>query len=141
MDNNAVKGSVIIKASAPAIWEVLTHPDKVVLYTGSRIHTDWTVDSPITWEGEMHGKKFQNKGKVLENIENRLLRFTYWSGMGGDQDLPENYSEITYTLDQMEEGVIELGYSRVEIATSMEQQIFEQFLPSMLEEIKKLAEK
>ncbi len=140
MENNSVQGSIIINATPAKLWDVLTNPDKIVLYTGSMTQTDWAKDSPITWSGEMHGTKFQNKGQVLENIPGSHLRYTYWSGMGGDADLPENYSEITYTLKPMGADQVELSYARIKIPTDLETQIFQGHLPSMLAEIKKLAE-
>jgi uncharacterized protein YndB with AHSA1/START domain len=140
MESYSVKGSIKILAPLAKIWDVLTDPDKIILYTGSKTETDWQPGSQIVWFGEMQGLKYQNKGKVLENKPNRLLKFTYWSGIGGDADLPENHSEILYTLNPMDDHSTELSYSRIKIPTSVEKQIFEQHLPFMLEEIKKLAE-
>lgn len=140
MDKNSVSGSVIINAAPSKVWDILTDPGKIVLYTGSATQTDWNVDSPITWSGEMHGTKYENRGKVLENLPYSLLRYTYWSGMGGDADLPENYSEITYILKQANDNTVELTYSRVKIPTEIETQIFQGHIRSMLEEIKDLAE-
>lgn len=137
---NTVNGNIIINAKSSKIWDILTNPDKIKLYTGSTTKSDWQVGSAITWSGEMHGVKFENKGKVLENKPNQLLRYTYWSGMGGDTDLPENYSEITYTLKQIDDNSIELTYSRIKIATEIETQIFQGHIQSMLSEIKKLSE-
>jgi uncharacterized protein YndB with AHSA1/START domain len=140
MENNAIKASITINASVSEIWDVLTNPEKIVLYLGSQIKTDWKAGSLITWKGEMHGTTFQNKGKVLENKLNKVLRFSYWSGMGGDADLPENYSEITYGLNTLSDHSTELVYTRIKIPTALEKQIFNAHLPSMLGEIKKLAE-
>lgn len=140
MENLSVTGSIQINTNLSKIWEVLTNPDKIILYTGSSTTTDWKKGSPITWSGEMQGMSYLNKGNVLENIPNQLLRFTYWSGMGGDPDLPENYSEITYTLTPTNDNSTELTYSRIKIPTALEQQIFAGHLQFMLEEIKKLAE-
>jgi uncharacterized protein YndB with AHSA1/START domain len=140
MDNNVVYGSIKINAALSKIWDTLTNPARIALYTGSAIHTDWKKSSPITWSGEMHGTKYQNKGKVLENTPNKLLRFTYWSGMGGDSDLAENYSEITYTLSQVGDNIAELTYSRIKIPTVLEKQIFDGHIQSMLEEIKRISE-
>ncbi|MGL5888864.1 MAG: SRPBCC family protein [Bacteroidia bacterium] len=140
MNNNTVKGSIKINASSTNIWDVLINPAKIVLYTGSLMQTDWKVGSPITWSGDMHGTKYINKGQVLEVIPEKLLRYTYWSGMGGDQDLPENYSEISYTLNLTDDENILLEYTRINIATEIETQIFEQHIDSMLSEIKKLSE-
>jgi hypothetical protein len=88
----------------------------------------------------MHGTKYQNKGTIKEVKISQLLKFTYWSGMGGDADSPENYSEITYTLNQLDSGTIELSYSRINIATEIETQIFQEHIQSMLEEIKNISE-
>lgn len=140
MDKNSVSGSVKINATPSKVWDILTNPNKIVLYTGSTTQTDWNVGSPITWSGEMHGAKYENKGKVLENNPNNLLRYTYWSGMGGDSDLPENYSEISYNLKQADDNYLELIYSRIKIATEIETQIFQGHIPSMLGEIKRLSE-
>jgi uncharacterized protein YndB with AHSA1/START domain len=140
MENNSVKGSIKINAPLSKIWDTLVDPGKIMLYTGSAIHTDWKKGSTITWSGEMHGTKYQNKGTVLENTPNTLLRFTYWSGMGGDADLPENYSEITYTLKPVDNNFGELTYTRIKIPTVLEKQIFDGHLQSMLEEIKRISE-
>jgi uncharacterized protein YndB with AHSA1/START domain len=140
MDNNSIQGSITINATPSKLWDVLTNPEKIVLYTGSMAQTDWSQGSPITWSGEMHGTKFQNKGQVLENMAGSQLRYTYWSGMGGDADLPENYSEITWALDPLGADQVELTYARIRIPTNLETQIFQEHLSSMLAEIKKLAE-
>jgi uncharacterized protein YndB with AHSA1/START domain len=138
--NNSVNGSIKINAPLSKIWDTLINPEKIVLYTGSTTRTDWKKGSPVTWSGEMNGAKYQNKGIVLENTPNRLLRFTYWSGMGGDADLPENYSEITYALNPIDDNIVELTYSRIKIPTVLEKQIFDGHIQSMLEEIKRLSE-
>ncbi len=140
MNENSIKESIIIDSTPSKIWSVLTAPEQILLYTGSNTVTDWTVGSPITWEGEMHGSNYVNKGKVLDHIPYNLLRFTFWTGVGGDPDMPENYSEITYTLDAVDEDSVEFTYSRINIPTEMEKQLFEEKLPTMLAEIKSLSE-
>jgi uncharacterized protein YndB with AHSA1/START domain len=139
MTQNSVTGGIIINAQAEKIWEVLTNPDKIVLYTGSNTITNWQIGSSISWKGEMHGTAFENKGKILEVDQNKVLKYTYWSGIGGDADLPENYSEITFNLNSVNNG-IGLTYTRTNIPTEIETQIFQGHIQSMLEEIKKLAE-
>jgi uncharacterized protein YndB with AHSA1/START domain len=140
MTQHSVTGSIIIDASAANIWDTLTNPEKIVLYTGSNTSSNWQPGSSITWKGEMHGMPFENKGEVLEIKSNQLLKYTYWSGMGGDADLPENYSEITYFLTPVENNTVELKYTRVNIPTEIETQIFQGHIQLMLEEIKKLSE-
>jgi uncharacterized protein YndB with AHSA1/START domain len=140
MTQHSVTGSIIINAPTETIWEALTNPDKIVLYTGSKTSTDWHKGSSISWKGEMHGVPFENKGEILEVKSNQFLKYTYWSGMGGDTDLPENYSEITYSLSPIDNNNIELKYTRINIPTEIETQIFQGHIQSMLEEIKKLSE-
>ncbi len=139
MDKHTVTGKIIIRATPAEVWEALTRPDKIVQYTGSVTETIWSEGSPITWSGEMHGAPYCNKGRVLEVRPYNLLRYTYWSGMGGDADSPENYSEIRYTLDPSEDGV-ELSYTREHIPTELEAQIFAAHIDSMLDAIRKVAE-
>lgn len=140
MQENSVQGSVIINADIQTIWEVLTNPDKIALYTGARVQSDWGVGSPVTWSGELFGTTYENNGRILENLPHQQLTFTYWSGLGGDMDLPENYSTVSYTLRQMDDASIELTYHRINIPTEMETQIFRENLASILGNIKKLAE-
>lgn len=140
MQDNSVQGSVIINADIQTIWEVLTNPDKIALYTGARTQTDWGIGSPVTWSGELFGTTYENKGRILENLPHQQLTFTYWSGLGGDMDLPENYSTVSYILNLVDDSSVELTYQRTNIATEIETQIFTENLASMLENIKKLAE-
>ena len=140
MDNMSIKSQITINATPAKVWNVLTDPEKILQYIGSQTITDWVAGSPITWEGEMQGMKFQNKGTVLENIFNERHKFTYWSGMGGDVDEPGNYSEITYSLKPLNDRQTEFKYFREKIPTLIEKQIFEGHLQSMLEEIKRLSE-
>ena len=140
MENNSIRDSIVINAAPAVVWDVLVNPEKIKLYVGSATKTDWAVGSTISWDGEMQGMTYNNKGQILENVPNERLRYTFWSGMGGDIDLPENYSEITFELKPIGDGSVELVYSRQKIPTEVEKQVFEQNLPSMLQEIKKLAE-
>lgn len=140
MANYSIKSSVIINASPSRIWETLTDPDKIVLYTGSRTTTDWGIFSTITWEGEISGNRYVNKGMVLDKIPNKFLKFSFWTGMGGDPDVPENYSEVTYEMDILNEYSTELNYIREKIPTEIEKQVFESHLPGMLAEIKRITE-
>lgn len=140
MENRAINANISIYATPATVWDVLTNPAKIIRYLGSHTSSDWVVGSPITWEGEMQGMKYLNKGKVLESSPNELLKFTYWSGMGGDPDEEQNYSVISYKLLDQGDGRTELTYHREKIPTEMEQMVFEAQLPAMLQEIKKIAE-
>ena len=91
--------SITIDAPASAVWEALTNPKIIKQYFfETDAHSDWSVGSPLTFEGEWEGKLYQDKGTILANKTNKLLRYSYWSSMSGIDDKPENYVTVTYEL-------------------------------------------
>ena len=66
---------------------------------GAEVNTDWQPGSPITWQGEYEGKKYTDKGEILEIDPGRLLKVTHYSPLSGQDDVPENYHTLTYELD------------------------------------------
>ncbi|HEY3559580.1 MAG TPA: SRPBCC family protein [Kribbella sp.] len=88
-----------IAASPARVWEVLTSSEALSeLWFGAEVRTDWQVGSQITWSGEWEGKPYQDKGEILAVEPNRLLKFTHFSPLTGQPDVPENYHTLTYTL-------------------------------------------
>jgi len=67
---------------------------------GSRVETDWEVGHPITWNGEWEGKPYQDKGQVLAYDEPERLSVTHFSPLTGQDDVPENYHTLTWTLTE-----------------------------------------
>lgn len=102
MKNNITgKASVDINASVTSVWDALTKPEQIKNYFfGTDAHTTWEPGSPITFTGEWQGKKYEDKGKVLEVEKNKKVKYTYWSEMSGIEDKPENYVVITYALSE-----------------------------------------
>lgn len=138
--NLKISESIVINADNDKIWEVLTNPDKIKIYLGiPETITDWKVGSPVIWRGEFGGRKFEDKGRILENIPGRLLKFEYWSSFGGYEDKPENYSIITYTLDRINDSSTRYTYTREKIPTQAEYEMFRGHLPMVLQGIKELA--
>ena len=73
-----------IHAPAGKVWRALTDPDEIQKYMfGSRVETDWKPGSRITWKGEYEGKKFEDKGEVLEVVPERRLKVTHFSPLSG----------------------------------------------------------
>ena len=88
-----------IDAPAARVWDVLTSPEQLKkLWFGAEVETDWEVGSPITWSGDWEGRPYQDKGKILEVQPERLLKLTHFSPLTGQDDVPENYHTLTYTL-------------------------------------------
>jgi len=140
--NLTTERSVLINADTASIWDVLTNPDKIKLYSfNSKAKTDWKAGSLITFSREWQGKKYVDNGEIFEVVPEQLLKFNYWSSQEGYADIPENYSVITYRLEKENEENIKLTYRREHIPIEFEQKNQERFLPGMLENIKRLAEK
>ena len=91
--------SITINAPASKVWEALTQPDLIKQYLfGTEVTTDWQVGSPITYKGIWEGKPYEDKGKILQMEEGKLLVSTFWSALSGKPDVSENYQTIRYEL-------------------------------------------
>jgi len=135
-----IKGSININSNADKVWKVLTDPALIKQYIGSDTTSNWNKDSEITWEGEHGGTKYHDKGRVLENDHEKLLKYTYWSSATGTASSEENDAVITWSLENTMDGLTTLTYTRENIPTLEERAMLEEHLPSMLDEIKRLAE-
>ena len=101
MTGRVVTAEAAIDAPRSKVWRALTDPDQIEKYMfGSRVETDWKPGSPITWKGEYEGKKFEDKGEILEVVEERRLKLTHFSPLGGEEDAPENYHTLVYELTE-----------------------------------------
>jgi uncharacterized protein YndB with AHSA1/START domain len=88
-----------IDAPRSKVWRALTDPDEIEKYMfGSRVETDWKPGSRITWKGEYEGKKYEDKGEILEVEQERRLKVTHFSSLSGQDDAPENYHTLVYEL-------------------------------------------
>ncbi|HUX36349.1 MAG TPA: SRPBCC domain-containing protein [Rectinemataceae bacterium] len=95
------KASVMIKADAERVWRALTDPALIKRYLfGTEVDCDWKVGSPISYRGTWEGRAYEDKGRIVELIPRKRLDSTYWSSMSGKADLPENYSLVSYTLEE-----------------------------------------
>ena len=94
-----------IDATPERVWSALTEPEQISQYMfGSRVETTWEVGSPITWDGEMEGRPYQDKGEVLTYDEPNVLSVTHYSPTMGQPDEPENYHTLVYTLTATDSG-------------------------------------
>jgi uncharacterized protein YndB with AHSA1/START domain len=99
--NIIAKAAITIEATASRVWEALTTPEMIKQYFfGVAPESDWEVGSPLIWKGEWEGKEFVDKGEILQSNPPRLFQYTYLSSYSGLDDLPENYSNITYELSE-----------------------------------------
>jgi uncharacterized protein YndB with AHSA1/START domain len=90
-----------IRAPRSKVWRALTDPDQIREYMfGSVVETDWRPGSRITWKGEYEGKKYEDRGEILEVDPEHRLKLTHFSPMSGDEDAPENYHTLVYELEE-----------------------------------------
>lgn len=98
--NLVATSTITIDAPADHVWTVITDPAAVKEFMfGADLETDWTEGSPIAWRGEWEGKPYEDKGEILEVDPGRKLVHTHFSPLGGEQDKPENYHTLTWTLE------------------------------------------
>jgi len=142
MDKSLVALSNIkIQSTAEKVWSMLTDPEKIKAYLfGTQIQTDWKIGSPIVFQGEYNGQIYKDKGNVIENKENELLKYDYWSRFSGLEDIPQNYSLITYKLEKVNDKTVNFTWHQQGFSSEKGKCHTEQGLETMLEQIKRLAE-
>jgi uncharacterized protein YndB with AHSA1/START domain len=135
------KQSIIINAPAGRVWGALTNPELIKEYFfGTKAQSDWKVGSPITFEGEWNGERYEDKGTILENVPNKRLKYNYWSSRSGSEDKPENYVEITYELKE-KDMVTELTVTQDNIPDENMREHSEENWLKVMEGLKSLLEK
>lgn len=115
MANISLKTTLNIKAPAAKVWKALTDAEIVKKYFfGTDQRSDWKTGGDIIWTGEWEGKTYQDHGKILEITPGTYVKYSYWSSMGGTEDKPENYQNVSYTLTE-NDGVttFELGQDNI----------------------------
>lgn len=105
MTGHVAHAKVTVDATPQQAWKALTDPDMIRRWmVGTEVSTDWQVGSPITWRGELAGRPYEDKGEVREADEPRRLSMTHYSPLMGQQDRPENYHTVSYTLEGKDDG-------------------------------------
>jgi uncharacterized protein YndB with AHSA1/START domain len=100
MSGKVATANVDIEATPDRVWAALTDPAQIKQYMmGSEVETDWRVGSPITWTGEFEGRKYEDRGTILEFEPDRRLAMTHSSPLSGAEDKPENHHTVVYELE------------------------------------------
>lgn len=95
------KSSVTIHVDAAKVWKALTNPELIKQYLyGTEAISDWKEGSSIIYKGVWQRKSYEDKGVIKKIEPKKLLVTTYWSALSGLPDSPENYSTVTYALDE-----------------------------------------
>jgi uncharacterized protein YndB with AHSA1/START domain len=141
MTGHIAQAEVIVDASTRADRDALTEPERVRSWmAGTTLTTDWQVGSPITWQGEMQGKPYEDKGEVLEVEEGHRLSMTHYSPLMGQEDRPESYHTVTYTLTPTRDGRTTLALEQDGNDSQEQADQFSQSWQGMLESLKATVE-
>ena len=133
--------TISIEASADRVWSVLTDPGAVKEFMfGTDVETDWTVGGPIVWRGIWDGKAYEDRGSVLQFEPGRRLVVTHFSPLSGQEDAPENYHTLTWTLED-QSGSTELTLSQDNNASAEEAEHSKGMWDSLVESVKAIAER
>jgi uncharacterized protein YndB with AHSA1/START domain len=97
-----VKSSITINAPALKVWDALVNPEQTKKYMfGCETVSDWQTGSPLLWKGSYEGKEMIFvKGIVLEILPPVFLKYTVIDPNAAMEDIPENYLNVTYNLEE-----------------------------------------
>jgi len=97
--DHVAHATTTITAPADKVWDALTNPATIKQYMlGAAVASTWKVGDAITWKGEMKGKPYEDKGRILRSERNKLIEYSHFSPMSGEPDVPENYHVVTVKL-------------------------------------------
>ncbi len=138
--NLVARQSIVIDAPSTKVWKALTDPEAIRQYLfGTEAVSDWEVGSQITYTGVWQGRSYEDKGTVVNVGPGRLLETTYWSGLSGLPDTPENRKKVTYEL-LSEDRQTTVTVTQDNNATDKEKSHSEQNWKIVLEGLKRLLE-
>jgi uncharacterized protein YndB with AHSA1/START domain len=93
------QATTTIDAPVAKVWDALTNPEVIKQYMfGTHVVSEWKEGSPIVWQGEWQGRKYEDKGVILKLVPERMLRYSHFSPLTGQPDTPENYHTVTVEL-------------------------------------------
>ena len=103
--NLIAKSSVQINTTIDEAWKALVNPEIVEKYMlGSQQLSDWQKGSSIIWKKDFNGRKFVDKGEILEITPPKSLKYTHYSPASGNPDAPENYQTVSVALKENAKG-------------------------------------
>lgn len=102
MEKLFVQNSILINADPAKVWDALVNPEQTKQYMfGCETVSDWKIGSPLRWQAIYEGKEMVFvKGIILDLQPNRLLKYTVIDPNATMADIPENYLNVTYRLEE-----------------------------------------
>ncbi len=100
-----IQNSIEIIAPAAAVWDWLINPEKTGRYMfGCRTVSDWKPGSDLLWQGSYEGQEMVFvKGHIVAIQAPVRLEYTVFDPNNTAMaDVPENYLNVCYTLNEQE---------------------------------------
>lgn len=140
MTEYKVDKKIEIIAGKNKVWDVLTNPSIIKQYLfGTEVISGWSAGSDIVFKGEYNGVKYRDKGKILVFDKEKTFSYSYWSSFSGLEDKEENYSVVTYNIDE-KNGITVLYLSQENIATTQAAEHSDKNWGLVLDALKNIAE-
>ncbi len=129
-----------LKSPPTKVWEALTTPSIIKKYFfNTNAISDWKVGSSLIFRGEWQGKTYEDKGIIKESVPEKRFKYSYWSSLSGIEDKPENYSDLTYELEEKNGGT-DLTIVQENIPDEKMKEHSEQNWNMVIENLKKVIE-
>ena len=139
--NLTAKATNSIAAAKNKVWKAIITPSAIKEYMfGSDVETDWKKGSKIIWKGEFKGKKYEDKGEILNIEPEKTLQYSHFSPLSGQDDKPENYHTVTINLSG-NGNITEVELSQDKNADEKSREESAKNWGTMLEGLKKYVEK
>jgi len=136
-----VEKTIEINADKSKVWNALTNPDIIKQYFfGTEVVSDWEVGSEIIFQGEYQGRKYRDKGNILKIETEKIFQYNYWSGFSDLEDKEENYSIVTYKLNEAN-GKTKLLLTQENIANEQSREHSDKNWDMVLTQMKEIIEK
>ena len=137
-----VSQSVDVNAPLAKVWDALINPDLIKEYLyGTETVTNWKVGSELVFQGEWEGHKYKDRGVIKEFVPLKKISYSYWSGFTGLEDKPENYSTVTYLLEQKDPNTVTFTWIQKGFKDETGYDHSKNGMPAFLEGVKKVMEK
>ncbi len=129
-----------INSDAKKVWETLT--ETTTDWNGVIIETksEWKPNSSIIFSFVWDGKKYFDKGVIIEFEPTKIFSHTYWSAFSGLPDEEKNYSKVQYELILTDNRTI-LKLTHSNFATEIMYQHSDKNWEDTLDKIKEKCEK
>jgi uncharacterized protein YndB with AHSA1/START domain len=103
-----IENSIVVHCTPGRLWDTLTKPEETKKYMfGCETVSDWQIGSSLIWRGVYDGKQMDFVTGTITLLKPPFqLAYTTFDPNSTLEDIPENYLTVTYTLQEIPEGVL-----------------------------------